>query len=82
MYPSKPFSEYTKGEQDFIIEMTKRCLVNWADHQIQFRCFPQNKYPDQEYLYLRVAQEKGWISKSGDRVLATGFKVAAAFLRR
>lgn len=78
----KPFNEYTKGEQDFIVEMTRRMLVKWADHQLQFGSMPTDDGTGRGKLYLGVAEKKGWVSKDGSRVLASGFKVAAAFLRR
>jgi hypothetical protein len=35
-----------------------------------------------DQIYFTYAISKGWISKDGKRVLAAGFKTAAAFLRR
>ena len=78
----KSLQSYTKGEQDFIVEMTKRMLVKWCDHQLHYGEMPEGKGTGKGDLYLQVAREKGWVSKKADVVLGTGFKVAAAFLRR
>ena len=78
----KPFGDYTKGEQDFITERAKQLLTMWADHQLVYGSMPSDDDSGWWPLCLQRAQSKGWVSADGTRVLAQGFKTAAAFLRR
>lgn len=69
----------TKAELDFIKERARMYLVKWADKQIQNAPCDFSGGP----VFLEFAQSKGWVSKTTPlKVLATGFKTAAAFLRR
>ena len=78
----KPFEQYTKGEQDLIVEQTKRLLVLWGTHQIEYGTGPSEQEGTSDSVFLWLAMDKGWVAKDGTRVLSKGFKVAAAFLRR
>lgn len=70
----------TKAELDFIKERARQYLLKWCDQQIQ-------NSPTLDFsggpVYLEFAQAKGWVSKKVPlKILSTGFKTAAAFLRR
>ena len=70
----------SKAELDFIKERARQYLLKWADQQIQ-------NNPALDFsggpVFLEFAQSKGWVSKKEPlRVLASGFKTAASFLRR
>jgi len=67
----------TAAEEDFVNEMTKQLLVEWGRTQLEKGQVSAGPGP-----WLDHAVAKGWVSKGGDRVLASGFKVAAAYLRR
>lgn len=77
----------TKGEQDFINEYTRQLLVGWAHQTLTS---PENPLyltdptvsGSPTSIYATHALNKGWITKDGNRVTATGFGVAAAYLRR
>lgn len=68
----------TAAEKEFIAEKTREHLVRWAEQQV-CEGSPAIENPSP---FRTFAIEKGWISTSGDRVLAAGFKVASAYLRR
>jgi hypothetical protein len=69
----------TAAEEKFLHEFTRQCLVGWADHQLRLGTFPIGAAQEP---YLTHAKEKGWISKDGTRVLASGFTAAAGMLKR
>ena len=79
----------TKAEQTFIDQYTRKLLIDWAHHQLSapetpFRletCGPSEcAYGHQ--IYINYAMSKGWVSKDGTRVLAKGFTVATAAVKR
>lgn len=74
----------TGAETEFIEEMTRSNLVQWADHQIRFGVGENAPPIPVTEPYLSMAVEKGWVSVKGERpkVLAKGFAAAAAYLRR
>jgi hypothetical protein len=72
----------TKGEADFINEMTRKLLGDWGHQQIltgELKKIPADQAP-----YVEHAKAKSWLKgKTGEyQVSSSGFKVAAAFLRR
>lgn len=64
-------------EQEFIDQMTRKLLVDWCDAQIR-----GGGWVSSPSVYLEYARSKGWLSKTDDRVLSTGFETAARFLKR
>lgn len=81
--PTKPkiSPKALSGEQDFVAEMARAHLVEWADRQVR-RISPVVPSEDQCTAYLEHAAVKGWVTSRHDGVTAAGFKVAAAYLRR
>ncbi len=77
---TKPKKTLT-GEADFVAEMTRQRLTEWANRQV---CRVQPVIPDEERgsPYLDHAASKGWVTTRRDALTAQGFKVAAAYLRR
>lgn len=78
---AKPSPKALSGEQDFVAEMARSRLVEWADRQVR-RTSPVIASEDQGTAYLEHAAVKGWVTTRHDGVTAVGFKVAAAYLRR
>lgn len=78
---TKPSPKALSGEQDFVAEMARARLVEWADRQVR-RVVPVITLEDQGTTYLEHAAVKGWVTARHDGVTAAGFKVAAAYLRR
>jgi hypothetical protein len=67
----------TSAEEDFLAELTRSQMVQWAALQLEGQPFTPSAQG------LTVAREKGWLSKSDPpRVLAKGFSAATAFLKR
>lgn len=77
----KPSPKALSGEQDFVAEMARTRLVEWADRQVR-RASPVIAHEDQGTAYLEHAAVKGWVTSRLDGVTAAGFKAAAAYLRR
>jgi len=73
---------FTKGELDFIDQYTRSLMVGWAHIAIGGAGIPDT--PGQrDTPYFKHAMSKGWLTKKEPcRPTASGFKVAAAFLRR
>lgn len=80
----------SEGEKDFLDELYKSMLVEWAaqtsasggitDPSAGASTPGAKALSDQGIAY---AQVKGWVSKTAPlRVLSGGYKVAAAYLRR
>lgn len=67
----------TAAESEFVAEKTRDHLVRWAEQQV---CGGSPVI--EEGPFRAFAIEKGWISSKEMKVLAAGFKVAAAYLRR
>ena len=76
----------TKAELNFVKEMTRKHLVGWCHRTlVGTHPIPAPTALDRETdirIYVEFAQQKGWLSADGSRVLAAGFNTAAAFLRR
>lgn len=77
----------TAAEQDYIAEKTRQLLADvWADRQLRGITAIEDSIPVMPYI--EFALEKKWLSVVGGgqppeyRVLAVGFKAAAAYLRR
>lgn len=68
----------SKAEQDFVNEYTRRLLVQWCAYYLEHGEIPVVG----DNVFVDHAQNKGWISKKGDKILAAGFKTAASYLRR
>jgi hypothetical protein len=73
--------ERSKGEQNFIDQMSRKLLVMWADHLIRY---PEGTIPgDTPMPYMMHALKKGWLTKrEPHRLTAKGFQTAASFLKR
>lgn len=81
--PKAPYTNRSAGEEGFINEYTRKLLVQWCDFQVRTG---RLAFDDPERViwkpYVEYAQAKGWLSKDGTKILAPGWKTAAAFLRR
>lgn len=85
--PAKKLTDRSAGEEAFINEMTRQFLVGWCHYQISHGQLPHilpalNSLAGWEDPYVDFAVKKGWVSKGRDRILSTGWKTAAAYLRR
>lgn len=76
----------TKAEAAFMDQMTRKLLVNCANHLIRY---PDGGFPTGEagnFLpepYHAHALERGWVSKRDpSKLTGKGFGVAASFLKR
>lgn len=75
----------TKAEAAFMDQMTRKLLVNCADHLIRY---PDSGFPlsSTDFLpepYHAHALERGWVSKRDpSKLTGKGFGVAASFLKR
>jgi hypothetical protein len=69
----------SKAETDFINEFTRTRLVKWCAYYLKHGDLPAS---EQEGVFWEHAMAKGWVSKKDGRILSTGFKTAASFLRR
>jgi hypothetical protein len=67
-------------EEAFLKEMTRKRLVEWCHRNLVESLPPASSTEDR--IYLEYAQAKGWVSKDGQKILAAGWKTAAAFLKR
>lgn len=75
-------AERSKGEQNFIDQMTRKLLVMWADHMVRH---PDGAVPLKgvAVAYHNHALKKGWLTKrEPHRLTAKGFQTAASFLKR
>jgi hypothetical protein len=75
-------ADRSKGEQNFIDQMTRKLLVGWAHHLVQH---PEGTVPLKgiAIAYQSHALSKGWLTKrEPHRLTAKGFGVAASFLKR
>lgn len=84
MKPTSPKPKAAKsltGEQDFIAEMARRRLTEWADRQVR-SLSPTIPPEDLGTAYLDHAASKGWVTATRSGLTSAGFKVAAAYLRR
>ena len=71
----------TKTQQDFIAQYARKLLVEWCLYQLRNGNMPTVPR-DSGGIYLDHAESKGWVNKTGSKVLSKGFSTAAAFLRR
>jgi hypothetical protein len=77
-----PDTTYSKGQQNFIEQMTRRKLVKWCD-EATHSGVPTVRLLDSPYV--RHGQQKKFISHKGDgwyKVLSGGWAAAASFLKR
>ena len=76
-------SSLNKSQLDFVKEKTRQFLVGWCSTQLTDpRDIEMSDHLPGPPLYLAFAKKAKWVSADGKRVLAVGFKTAAAFLRR
>lgn len=68
----------SKGELAFIDQMTRKLLVDWADHQVREGHLPESL----KGVYFDYAQERKWILKDGTKLSSTGWATAMRFLKR
>ena len=70
-------------EAAFTDQMTRKLLVEWADHQVRVGAIPDHPQAGRGSVYFEYALSKGWISKrDNSKLTSAGFKTAAAFLKR
>ena len=71
-------AEYTKSEDAFIDQMTRKKLVSMADSLIQSG--ESQVLPEP---YRAHALNRGWLSKRNpDKLTGKGYGIAASFLKR
>lgn len=68
----------SKGELAFIDQMTRKLLVDWADHQVRNGHLPSGL----KGVYYDFALEKKWVLKDGTKLSSTGWATAMRFLKR
>ena len=72
----------TDAEQEFVNQLTRSLMVEWAEYQIETGRSPKEHASFKE-PYVTHARSKGWLSKKEPpMLLASGFGVAASFLKR
>lgn len=71
----------TAAEEKFVHEYTRSLLVGWC-HRCLYHGSLGLGWTGEHALYLKHAQEKGWVNKDGTKVLAAGFTAAAGMLKR
>ena len=77
-----PTTERSKGELAFIEQHTRMMLVDWAFEQVSRGELPEHVRHGRP-VFFDFALSKGWLSKrEPHRLTATGFGVAASFLKR
>jgi hypothetical protein len=77
----KTIEGFTAGETDFINEHTRHLLATvWAPQQISGDTVVV--FAPTDKLFYEHAKRRGWITKRDEKVSGSGFKAAAAFLRR
>jgi len=83
--------ELSKSEQLFIDQMARKKMVEWCDdalktgfvrQPIMTACVLPETDPPAPDAYLHHAIAKGWVSKDGTKILASGWETAARFLKR
>ena len=80
----------TKGELEFIDQMTRKLMVEWCHEVVQHGILPWVAQTSQapkglSYLlrhYIDYAAKKKWISADKSKILAAGWATAARFLKR
>ena len=73
-------AEYTKAEDAFIDQMTRKKLVAMADSLIQDGLLVIEVLPEP---YRTHALERGWLSKRDpNKLTGKGYGIAASFLKR
>lgn len=78
--------ERSQQELKFIDQYTRKLMVKWADVCVQAGELPPDQFKrDSTNPYVQHAFNKGWITKSSKqprRLTASGWGVAASFLKR
>ena len=77
--------EWSRAEQNFIDQFTRKSLVEWAQACISGESIPEAWLEEGSAWkpYMDHALKKGWVSKRLPRKLtSSGFDAAAAFLKR
>ena len=74
-------SDLSSGEAQFLDQYTRKCMVDWCLYQMT-TTGPPPTLTSENKVFGDHARSKGWISKKDGKVLAGGWKVAAAFLKR
>lgn len=82
--PSAPKAPaFASAEDEFVAELTRSYLIKWADCQIMAGILRVETLVGQAPpRCAELAKQRKWLSADGTKVLAAGFKVAAAYLRR
>jgi len=75
-------SEWSVAQKKFINEYVRTLLVRWADIEVSGGEWYMEETESLIQVYVDYARFKGWVSKKKNRLTATGFSTAAAFLKR
>ena len=76
----------TKGQDEFIDQMTRKALVGWCDRALRASDLLVNIYEDEAH-YRDHALAKKWISAPTEplgsyKILAAGWETSSRFLKR
>ena len=78
-----PLKDLNSSQLDFLKERTRQKMVEWAEEELLSGESPPEVLQENPSIFVQYAMEKGWVSKRTPRkLLAGGWKTAAAFLRR
>ncbi|OHD26618.1 MAG: hypothetical protein A2Y38_15700 [Spirochaetes bacterium GWB1_59_5] len=77
----------TKGQEEFIDQMTRKLLVAWCDRALKLGAVENGLHiSKEEAVYQEHAVEKKWLGKPDSngfqRILSPGWETAARFLKR
>lgn len=79
----------TKGQEEFIDQMTRSLLVEWCDWSIRNTKTPGDPIgiPEAQKVYRDYATGKKWLSAKDmstgeNRILSAGWDTASRFLKR
>lgn len=70
----------SEAYDQFLDQMTRKLLVDWCLSSCRRGGFPL--MPENDTIFIDYAVSKGWLSKDKTRINASGWKTAAAFLKR
>lgn len=87
----KALTELPPAQEAFLNEVVRKHLVDWCQYELAHGTLPkyalnlmsaESPLPGWTSIYVDYARKKGWVASDSSRVLADGWKVAAAFLKR
>ena len=76
----------TKGQEEFVDQLTRKLLVDWCDLSLRNAGGGTIAIPEAQMVYRDHALSKKWLSAKGspgsDEVIGAGWETAAKFLKR